>query len=140
MQSSSGTNSMIGNKNAFTLIEIIAVLLILGILAAIALPKYMDLAEQAKVAAAQGEVAEMKSTLNLAYAKMFMSNGVQPTDSDSVISTAGFTSGVASNIGVAPDVWNITLTTAGAGAVTIAITSRNSDVGYITTARWNLPQ
>ena len=37
---------MLGNQRGFTLLEIIAVLVILGILAAVAVPKYIDLQEE----------------------------------------------------------------------------------------------
>jgi MSHA pilin protein MshA len=127
------------NQKGFTLIEIIAVLVILGILAAVAVPKYIDLSAQAKRSAAAGEVAELKSTLNLAYAKLFMSNSTAPTTADAVITGAGFTSGTAATIGTAPDVWSISMTGATTVA-TISVTQRGTDTGYTATGTWNIPQ
>ena len=131
---------MLKNEKGFTLIEIIAVLVILGILAAVAVPKYIDMAGQAKISAAQGEIAEMKSTLNLSYAKLFITNGTQPTTAGPVITTAGFTTAVASSVGVAPDIWNVTLTAVGTTGATVTVNNRNADAGYTATGTWNLPQ
>ena len=125
------------NQKGFTLIEIIAVLIILGILAAVAVPKYIDMVGQAKKSAAQGEVAELKSTLNLAFARLFLTNGTAPTVGGDVITNIGFTTATASNIGLAPDIWNVTLT---AGTpVTIAVNARNADSNYTASGSWNLP-
>ena len=131
---------MLRNQKGFTLIEIIAVLIILGILTAVAVPKYIDLTTQAKNSAAVGEVAELKSTLNLQWAKLFLANGTAPTAAADVIVGAGFTSGTASSIGTAPDVWSISMTGAAAVA-TITVISRGTpvDAGYTATGTWNVP-
>jgi prepilin-type N-terminal cleavage/methylation domain-containing protein len=130
---------MLKNQKGFTLIEIIAVLVILGILAAVAVPRYIDLAAAAKRSGAQAQVAEMKSTLNLAYARLFMSNGVAPSSGAAVITNAGFTSATAVDVGTSPDIWNVTLTGA-ASQVTVAVNARNADSGYIAAGTWNIPQ
>ena len=71
---------MLRNEKGFTLIEIIAVLVILGILAAVAIPKYLDISEQARILAAQGAIAEVKGRLSSAQAKYMMANtGTAPT-------------------------------------------------------------
>lgn len=69
------------NQQGFTLIEIIAVLVILGILAAVAIPKYNDMQEQARVRGAQGIVAGALSALSLQYADALL-------DADPAISPA----------------------------------------------------
>jgi MSHA pilin protein MshA len=66
---------MINSQKGFTLIEIIAVLVILGILAAVAVPKYLDLATEARKMAAQGAIAEIKGRLSQVQAKYMMANG-----------------------------------------------------------------
>ncbi|MCA1944219.1 MAG: type II secretion system GspH family protein [Desulfovibrio sp.] len=63
------------NQQGFTLIEIIAVLVILGILAAVAIPKYNDLQQTAAEKGAQGIIAGAMSQCSLAYAKSLLENG-----------------------------------------------------------------
>lgn len=57
------------NQKGFTLIEIIAVLVILGILAAIAIPKYFDLQDEAKQKALNGALAEGVGRINAQFGK-----------------------------------------------------------------------
>jgi len=129
---------MIRNQKGFTLIEVIAVLVILGILVAVAAPRYVALVQEAKIAAAQAEVAEMKSTLNLAYARLFIRNGTAPATGVAVLEEAGFSDAAAGNVGVAPDLWNVTLTGAGT-SVSISVNNRNGDSDYTANGTWNMP-
>lgn len=68
----------IKGEKGFTLIEIICVLVILGFLASVATPKFMDLQEDGRQAVAQNAIAETKSRLNLAYGKYLLTHGVKP--------------------------------------------------------------
>lgn len=66
------------SQKGFTLIEIIAVLVILGILAAVAVPKYMDLQKQAANKALDGAVSAGVSTVSMQYARLSLSNSAAP--------------------------------------------------------------
>ena len=57
------------NKKGFTLIEIVVVMVILGILAVVAIPKFIDLTTQAKIAATQAALGAVRSTLAIKYAE-----------------------------------------------------------------------
>ena len=67
-----------GNEQGFTLLEIIAVMVILSILAAIAIPKYVSLDESARQRAIDAGIAELngRETLTWSNAKISISGWV----------------------------------------------------------------
>ena len=60
--------SKIRDQRGFTLIEIIMIIILLGIIAAIAIPKYTDLRTEAADATASGIVGAIVSAASIGYA------------------------------------------------------------------------
>lgn len=60
------------NQKGFTLVEIIAVLVILGILAAVAIPKYFDLQSEARDKALDAALGEGVGRVNQHFAKQLL--------------------------------------------------------------------
>ncbi len=58
---------MIHRKQGFTMIELIVVIVILGVLAATALPKFIDMNSDAKAAALKGVVGAAASAMTINY-------------------------------------------------------------------------
>jgi len=89
--------SKVSNQKGFTLIEIIAVLVILGILAAVAIPRFMDLTTVASDKAAMQAVAEGKSRLSNQFARNLLSGAA--TSVDAIVTYVNVTDPTIKNAG-----------------------------------------
>ena len=99
------------NEEGFTLIEIIAVLVIMGILAAVAIPKFFDLQSKAREKAIYTAMSELKVRVNQAFAKQLL-EGTTIGGIDYSAATVGTDIGEDFNV----DTW-----TEGADSITVVI-------------------
>ena len=97
----------------FSLIEIIAVLVIMGILAAVAVPKFMDLKESAGTRAVDGALAEGVGRANAYYGKQIVSG--QPWTSIAYTDA---------NIGTNAGDFILTYNASGTSAITVTATGK----------------
>lgn len=63
------------NRKGFTLIELVTVIVILGILSAVALPVYLDYRQDAKIAACKGVLGAVRAAIANYYAKSATDSG-----------------------------------------------------------------
>ncbi|HIF9202898.1 TPA: type II secretion system protein [Photobacterium damselae] len=83
-------------RNGFTLIELVVVIVILGILAVVAAPKFLNLQQDARDASLKGLEGAIKSTLGVTYAKLAtlgLENAAYLVDEESIL--AGETKKIA---------------------------------------------
>ena len=77
------------SQAGFTLVELVVVILILGILSATALPRFMDVNDQAHTAAVAGAGGGFGAGVALAHAQ-WVANGASTVDPTGIDNIAGF--------------------------------------------------
>src|SRR3990172_1808320 len=63
------------NKQGFTLIELVIIIILLGVLAAIAIPRHVDLRDEAMRASAQATLDAGRAAAQLDFAARILNNG-----------------------------------------------------------------
>ena len=61
--------TVLRSEGGFTLIELVIVIVILGILASVAIPRYEDMREQARVSTLKGQLGSIRSAVAIQYAR-----------------------------------------------------------------------
>lgn len=81
--------SHIRSQSGFTLIELVIIIVVLGILAAVAIPKYQDVTTEAQEAAVRSSLGALRSGITIYYANEAVTTGKAVWPSLDELNTVG---------------------------------------------------
>jgi len=76
-------------QRGFTLIELVIVIIVLGVLSATAIPRFVNLADDADIAVVEGTAGALKSAVNLAHSKWVIMGSATDVDSNNDVQLYG---------------------------------------------------